>query len=78
MNPLFLQFYMVFKTPESCSRNVKRATQNRSLQRAIFAKKVFFFSRSNFFNSIYSTPKKFPGGLKVKRTGQVIHGHQEL
>jgi len=37
-----------------------------------FAKKVFFFSRSSFFNNIYRIPTQFPGGLNTKRTAQVI------
>jgi len=35
-------------------------------------KGVLFFSRSDYFYDIYRTPTKFPGGIKVKRTAQVI------
>jgi len=50
---------------------------NRSSRRAVFAKMVFFFPGATFFNSIYRTPTKFPGGLKVKKTAQIIQGDRK-
>jgi len=41
-------------------------------------KRCSFFPGATFSNSIYRTPTKFPGGLYVKRTAQVIQGDQEL
>jgi len=39
---------------------------------------VFFFPGATFSILFIGHLQKFPGGLKVKRTAQVIQGDQEL